>query len=120
MIKLIRLALGSLIALINWLTRGLKMKRTPEQQALVAQQSASLSLYQFGLCPFCIKTRRVLHQLNLPIELRDAKNNSQWRSELLQDGGKIKVPCLRIIDDQQVTWMYESSDINQYLKQRFS
>ena len=109
-----------MIALINWLTRGAKKKRCSEQQSLVEQQASNLALYQFGLCPFCIKTRRVMHQLNLPIELRDAKNDPKWRSELLQDGGKIKVPCLRIVEDQQVKWMYESTDINRYLKLKFN
>lgn len=120
MIKLIRLLLGNLIAFLNWLTRGVKKKRTDEQQKVVAEQAANLALYQFNLCPFCIKTRRVMHQLNLPIDLRDAKNDPKWRNELLQDGGKIKVPCLRIVEDQQVKWLYESNDINRYLKQRFN
>lgn len=120
MLKLIRLILGGLIAFFNWLTRGRKLKRTAEQQALVEQSLKSMSLYQFALCPFCVKVRRTLHQLNLPMELRDAKNNQQFRQELNEQGGKIKVPCLRIEQGDKVEWMYESDDINQYLKERFA
>lgn len=120
MLKIIRILLGSIIAFISFVTRGSKLKRSYEQQQLVEKELSSLSLYQFNLCPFCIKTRRVLHKLNLPIELRDAKNNPKWREELLQQGGKIQVPCLRIDDGAIVKWMYESSDINQYLTSRFA
>ena len=120
MLKLIRLILGSLIAFFNWLTRGRKLNRSAEQQALVEQALKSYALYQFTLCPFCIKVRRTLHQLNLPRELRDAKNNQQFRQELKEQGGKIKVPCLRIDHGDKVEWMYESDDINHFLKEKFS
>jgi glutaredoxin len=120
MLKLIRLILGSLIAFFNWLTRGRKLNRSAEQQALVEQALKSYALYQFTLCPFCIKVRRTLHQLNLPMELRDAKNNQQFRQELKEQGGKIKVPCLRIDHGDKVEWMYESDDINHFLKEKFS
>ena len=36
-------------------------------------------------------------------------------------GGKIKVPCLRVNDEQgKSTWMYESSDIIEYLQTRYA
>ena len=33
------------------------------------------------------------------VAMRDAKNNEQDRQTLLEQGGKIKVPCLRIEED---------------------
>jgi glutathione S-transferase len=40
---------------------------------------------------------------------------------LLQGGGKVQTPCLRIAgEDGQVRWMYESGDIIRYLQQRFA
>ena len=120
MLKLIRLLLGSIISALDLLTRGPKLKRTAEAQSQVDEDIKSLSIYQFKLCPFCIKTRRALHKLNLPINLRDAKNDEQARNTLLEEGGKIKVPCLRIEKDSEVTWMYESNDIIKYLNQRFA
>ncbi|WP_444998321.1 glutathione S-transferase N-terminal domain-containing protein [Aliikangiella sp. IMCC44359] len=119
MLKLIRLALGSIIAFFDWLTRGSKLKRDSKAQEKVEQELKKLSIYQFKLCPFCIKTRRALHKLNLPIKLEDAKNDPAARDELLNQGGKIKVPCLRIEENNQVKWMYESNDIIHYLTQRF-
>lgn len=56
----------------------------------------------------------------MPVTLRDAKNNEQDRQTLLTEGGKIKVPCLRIEEDGKTTWMYESKAIIAYLDQRFS
>jgi glutathione S-transferase len=38
---------------------------------------------------------------------------------LLEVGGKLKVPCLKIeANDTDIHWMYESSDIIKYLEDR--
>lgn len=96
------------------------MERSAEQQREVDRQTRLLALYHFNTCPFCLKVRRKMHELALNIELRDAQHDQQARRELLEQGGKVMVPCLRITDAQgNVSWMYESSDINQYLQQRF-
>ena len=57
---------------------------------------------------------------SLNIETRDAKREDSSREELLQGGGALKVPCLRIEDEQgTVSWIYESSEIIDYLDGRF-
>ena len=119
-INLIRNLLGSIIALIDFITRPAKLKRSEAAQLQVEQQLDSMALYQFFACPFCIKTRRALHRLNLPIQTRNATKGSVFRAELEQQGGKVQVPCLRINQDGQDIWMYESSAIIQYLEQRFA
>ncbi|MGY0581106.1 MAG: glutathione S-transferase N-terminal domain-containing protein [Paraglaciecola chathamensis] len=119
-IKFIREALGRIIILIDLITRPRKQKRSPEAQAKVEAELNSYSLYQFYACPFCIKTRRALHRLNLPMQKRNAKEGSEHRAALLQGGGAVKVPCLRIQKDGQDTWMYESSEIINYLEQKFA
>lgn len=118
-IKALRIGLGQLIIFIDFITRPRKMKRTPQAQAAVERSAAGLSLFQFHACPFCVKTRRTLHKLNVPVTLRDAKNNPQDRQTLLEQGGKIQVPCLRIEEDGQSTWLYESKAISAYLHERF-
>lgn len=120
LIKLIRNLLGAIIAGIDLITRGSKLKRAPELQQQVEQESETLSLYQFFACPFCIKTRRTMYKLNLPIKKLDASTGSPYRQELLEQGGKIQTPCLRIEQDGKVQWMYESSEIISYLNQRFA
>ena len=62
-----------------------------------------------------MKVRRAIKREGLNIETRDAKNNEQYRQELLEQGGKIKVPCLRIEQNGQTQWLYESNDIIAYL-----
>lgn len=119
-IKALRLGLGYVVIFIDFVTRPAKKKRTPQAQAAVEQSAKSLSLYQFNACPFCVKTRRTLHTLNVPVTLHDAKNNEQDRQTLLAEGGKIKVPCLRIEEDGKTTWMYDSKVIINYLNQRFA
>lgn len=117
-LKAFREGLGRIIVFLDWVFSPKKMQRSSEAQTKVDNQSQSLKLYQFYACPFCIKTRRAIKRLNLPIQTRNAQSG-QYRSELLAGGGEIKVPCLRIQKDDEVTWMYESSDIIDYLEQRF-
>lgn len=119
-IKALRVGLGQLIIFIDFITRPRKQRRSPEAQAQVAEEASSLTLYQFNACPFCVKTRRAMHRLNLPIALRDAKNDEIHRAALLAGGGKIKVPCLRIEENGESRWMYESNDIIRYLESRFA
>jgi len=119
LVKLLREGLGRVIVFIDWLSRPRKLKRSDEAQASVQAESRALALYQYYACPFCIRTRRAMHKLNIPIETRDVRKRSDYREELGTQGGHIKVPCLRIEDAGKVRWMYESKDIIQYLNQRF-
>ena len=120
LLKALRIGLGQLVVFADWISRPRKLKRSPEAQAEVERATANLALYQFHACPFCVKTRRTLHRLNVPVALKDAKNNEQDRQTLLEQGGKIKVPCLRIEENGQSTWLYESKAIIAYLDQRFA
>ncbi|MFD4840075.1 glutaredoxin family protein [Achromobacter sp. NPDC058515] len=120
LVKALRVGLGQLIVVGDALTRPRPQRRSPQGQAAVNTEAAALSLYQFHACPFCVKTRRAIHRLNVPIALRDAKQDPQAREQLLAGGGKVKVPCLRIEEAGGTRWMYESSDIIAYLEQRFA
>jgi glutaredoxin len=119
LINLIRNILGGIIAAIDFVTRGSKLKRTSQSQQQVESELQKLSLYQFFACPFCIKTRRAMYKMNLPIVKRNASQGSPFREELLQGGGKIQTPCLRIEKEDGVEWLYESSAIISYLENRF-
>jgi len=119
--KPVRWVLGQIIIFIDWVTRPKPVQRTPETQKSIDAQTAGMVLYHFQQCPFCVKTRRQIHRLALNIENRDARNDPKWNQELITDGGKYQVPCLKITaDDGSVQWMYESSNINQYLDKKFS
>ena len=119
-VKALRVGLGQLIVFGDLISRPAKRKRNAAAQAAVEQQAKCLALYQFHACPFCVKTRRNLHRLNVPVALRDAKNDPLHRQALLEGGGRVKVPCLRIEEAGEVTWMYESKAIIAYLEQRFA
>ena len=117
----LRFILGYIIYALDWLTRPAIPKYSPEKRAELDAATSKMALYQFKLCPFCVKTRRKVRQLGLDIELRDARNDPEWNAELVNEGGKYQVPCLRITDETgKVKWLYESSEINSYLEQRFS
>lgn len=120
LINLIRNLLGGIIVVVDLITRGSKLKRTAEAQKKIEDEVKELSLYQFFACPFCIKTRRAMHKMNLPIIKRNASNGSPYRDELLSEGGKVQTPCLRIEKDGKTEWLYESSEIISYLQGRFA
>ena len=77
----------------------------------------ALALYQYKSCPFCAITRQALDNIKIKVELRDTQLQPHYRSELIQQGGRPQVPCLRIEKQNGETqWLYESRDIIAYLK----
>ena len=119
LLKLIRNALGQIVIFFDFITRAKAMQRTSDAQNEIDSITLNMALYQFRACPFCVKTRRAIHRLNLNIETRDTINNAQHRADLEKLGGVIKVPCLKIEEGGNTQWMYESSDIIAYLENRF-
>lgn len=118
--RTLRILLGPILLLGNWLTQPKGIVRPEAEQLAIDARTRQLVLYHFPTCPFCIKTRRVIRRLALKIELRDAKNNPADRAALIAGGGKPQVPCLRITNAQGAqTWLYESDAINAYLNGEF-
>ena len=96
------------------------VQRTAEEQERINRATQGWRLYQFEACPFCVKVRRKMKQLELKIELRDVKKNREFEKELLSGGGEYQVPCLYFVDSNgKPVWMYESSQINAFLETRF-
>jgi len=116
--SLIRWPIGRLILLINFIFSPKSPKRIPEEQQQIDAKTQNLSLYQLPSCPFCVKVRRTIKREGLKIELRNINQKNDYREELIREGGKRTVPCLRIEKaDGQVQWLYESSDVVAHLQQ---
>ena len=116
--SLIRWPIGRLILLINFVFSPKSPKRTVEEQQKVDAKTQNLSLYQLPSCPFCVKVRRTMKREGLNIALRNINQKNDYREELIREGGKRTVPCLRIEqDDGQVQWLYESKDVVAHLQQ---
>jgi glutaredoxin len=115
-LKPVRWILSQVVLVLDRLTAPVPMVRSPEDQARVDERCSKLALYQFEGCPFCVKVRREIRRLGLKIELRDAQNDKNHRETLIKEGGELQVPCLRMENG----WMYESSDINDWLRAQFS
>jgi glutaredoxin len=119
--KTLRAALGPFMLLGYWLTRPKGIVRPAAEQGAIDARTRNLALYHFPTCPFCLKTRRVIGQLALKIETRDAQNDPTHRAALIAGGGKPQVPCLLITDATgEQTWLYESNDIAAYLNREFA
>ena len=119
--RLIRWPLGQLIIFLDWISGPKPPTRSTEEQQALDAQTEHLKLYQFRQCPFCVRTRRRIRGLGLNIETRDARYDPRWQAELVEQGGRYQVPCLRIDNgDDTVEWLYESRNIIRYLDQRFA
>tara|TARA_B110000914_G_scaffold2855_1_gene2479 strand:+ start:181 stop:549 length:369 start_codon:yes stop_codon:yes gene_type:complete len=117
----IRWILGQIILVLDFLTSPKAVVRETAAQQAVDDVTATMSMYQFKTCPFCVKVRRELKRHALHVELRDAKNDAELKAELVREGGCHKVPCLRIENaDKSVEWLYESNDIIARLKSQFN
>lgn len=118
--RTIRVLLAPIMIISEKLSTPKAVERTPDAQAEVDRACEALALYQFRTCPFCIKVRKQIARLGLNIEQRDAQLDPHHKQDLLEGGGNVKVPCLKIQQpDGKVQWMYESDDINTYLQERF-
>jgi glutaredoxin len=118
---IIRRIIGSLIFTLNLLLTPRGVKRDADAQATIDEQSAKLTLYHYRARPFCVKVRRVMKRQSLNIATRDVKRSETAKEQLLSGGGNLKVPCLRIEEEQgSVEWMYESANIINYLNSRFA
>lgn len=118
--KTLRIVLGPFMLLWEFVTTPKGVVRPEAQQQAVDARCRQLVLYQYRTCPFCIKTRREIRRLSLPIELRDAQHDAQHRAALEAGGGRVKVPCLKITDSAgKSEWLYESGKIIAFLDAEF-
>lgn len=116
----IRSVLAVVILTLNWVFTPRSVKRDNETQKQIDEATQDLTLYQYKACPFCVKVRRSMKRAALNIETKDAKRCATSKQELVEGGGQLKVPCLKITENGEDRWMYESSDIIDYLNGRFA
>ncbi|MGD2117502.1 MAG: glutathione S-transferase N-terminal domain-containing protein [Chromatiales bacterium] len=113
--------IGGLIRLVDFATSPTPLQRPADEQQQIAEDCKNLTLFHYPACPFCVRVRRNMKRLNLPIRRIDPRKDAQAMQRLTEEGGKQQVPCLQIIDaNGQSSWLYESGDINAYLNQRFA
>ncbi|PWG64037.1 glutaredoxin family protein [Spiribacter halobius] len=93
--------------------------RNDAAQAEVDRSAQQLTLYYRPTCPFCIKVFIALRRLDVPVQRRNIGADDAARRELVAEGGRQMVPCLRIEEGEQPRWLYESDDIIAYLESRF-
>lgn len=114
--SMIRWPIGQLILLLNFVFSPKSPKRSSQEQNLIDAKTKHLSLYQLPGCPFCVKVRRAMKREGLNVEIRNI-NTLGYREELIREGGKRTVPCLRIESESgEVEWLYESNDVVSHLQ----
>lgn len=84
------------------------------------QTQETLILYHSQLCGFCWMVRDAIDKLDIDVELRDVMRSREHREELIEARGRGTVPVLRRVQqDGTESWMPESADIIQYLKDAY-
>ncbi|ABV86923.1 glutathione S-transferase N-terminal domain-containing protein [Shewanella pealeana] len=116
---IIRWVLGRIILFLNFVFAPKKLKRPQEEQQKIDSATSSMTIYEYKACPFCVKVRRSLRRQGLNIVTLDAKQEPH-KTTLLNEGGKLQVPCMKIEENGQSTWMYESSEIISFLDKKFA
>ena len=76
-----------------------------------------LILYWRPTCPFCHKVLDTAEQLGLTFEKKDIADPAV-AAELVERGGKRQVPYL--VDTTRGVEMYESMDIDAYLRAQYA
>lgn len=114
--KALRTIIGPLLLAWEWLATRKQPVLAKEEQDCMDNLASNMVLYQFRTCPFCVKVRIHAHGLGIKLKTHDAQFDQETRQELLNNGGQIKVPCLRVQhSDGRMTWQYESEEIIAYL-----
>lgn len=75
-----------------------------------------LTLYVKAGCPFCAKVLDTVAELGVPLEEKDVADEEAAK-ELVARGGKLQTPYLA--DSERGVEMYESADINEYLRANY-
>ena len=73
-----------------------------------------LTLYYKPTCYFCQDVLGEAEQLNVKLQLKDVASNPEYKDEIIARGGKYQVPFL--VDTSNDVALFESSDINAYLR----
>ncbi len=81
-------------------------------------QLDGLTLYHLPSCLFCWRVRFAAWRMGIALAKKNLMLSPAAHRELVNEGGVMQVPCLRIEQDDEVTWLYESADIIDYLRQR--
>ncbi len=115
--KIIRAILGAIILFFDaFFTPKSIVNRSAEEQARLDEKTKSWTLYELQTCPFCVKVRRHLKRLMIEIPKKDVNKDPRAHEELMTSGKIDQVPCLHYQDAAgNSKWMYESSDINDFL-----
>ena len=76
------------------------------------------TLYHFYVSPPSMRVRRAIYKLGFSIPFKEVLLDETAWKELVKQGGKDQVPCMRIEEMGQTRWMYESKEIIEYLEAR--
>lgn len=106
----------------EWVDRVVPVKpvvRSELEQQQIDHEARRMQLYYCPQCPDSITVKRRCQKLGLRVVEKDVERVNAYRNELVNGGGAPRVPCLRIDDGDQSSWLYSLDSILGYLEKRF-
>ena len=94
--QIIRFILGRIILFLDWLTSPRPNKISRTELDAIHNKVKNMTIYEFRACPFCVRVRRFMKKNNIIINTKDARRSKVFAQELIDGGGKLQVPCLKI------------------------
>ena len=103
--QIIRFILGRIILFLDWLTSPRPNKISRTELDAIQNKVKNMTIYEFRACPFCVRVRRFMKKNNIIINTKDARRSKVFAQELIDGGGKLQVPCLKIGDSNNSEWL---------------
>ena len=94
-----------------------RTKQVSDDVMTVTPGYEGLFLYYRQSCPFCRYVSAYLKSKGIVIDGKNIIENQKDLNELISRGGKRQVPCLKIVIGCSEKWLYESTDIVEFIEQ---
>jgi len=115
-----RFPLVNLSSFIASLLRGFRgIHKIKQAKSPQFDDPTTIELYSFEACPYSRLVREVLCELELPYLLHNVGKKSLNRKQFIGISGKMMVPYLIDKSNKEMTGMFESSQIINYLHQTY-
>ena len=102
--------------MFGWLGRTEVRQGGTGENTTRSGEQVYLALYKYDACPFCQRVFRAIDALEISVEYRDIRTDSEHLRTLRDRTGRSSVPCM-FIDDEP---MFESAEVVAWLHEQFT
>lgn len=113
-------SIGQVVCQLSRMLLPRQIKRDKTLQGQIDKDAAGITFYDTSASLECCIIRRVIHKLNIKVQVRDVGRHYHYCVEVLE-GGEGRLPCIRIeTPREEAQWIYGRQAVQAYLEERFS